>query len=142
MAKIEVPESWQPPKMPVKLKDCIALAFKTRAKRKKLEAEAERVKKDEDAIKLYLVDHFKTDEFSAVKVSAGTATKVASEMPQIDLESGGWGALQKHIQKTGEFDLLEKRLGVLAARERWAAGQTIPGIKKFVKVEIKLSEAK
>lgn len=138
----KLPEAWTPPKMPEKLKDCIALAFKTRAKRKKLEADAERIKRDEEAIKLHILNTFKADELKAVKVSAGTATRAPADMPQIDLDTGGWGALQKHIQKTGEFDLLEKRLGVLAARERWEAGKSIPGVKKFVKVEIKLTEGK
>lgn len=38
-----------------------------------------------------------------------------------------WPAFYDHVAKTGEFELLHKRLSSTAFRERWEAGEQIPG---------------
>ena len=40
-----------------------------------------------------------------------------------------WDAFYKHVAETGEFELLHKRLSSTVFRERWEAGETIPGTK-------------
>lgn len=39
--------------------------------------------------------------------------------------------LFKHIKKTGEFDLLQRRLNTTAIKQRWEEGKKVPGVKKF-----------
>lgn len=50
------------------------------------------------------------------------------DKPQVSDEKGGWPALWAHIQKTGDFDLLQKRLGEKAITDRWEQGVAIPGV--------------
>ena len=38
-----------------------------------------------------------------------------------------WPAFYDHVAKTGAFELLHKRLSSTAFRERWEAGEQIPG---------------
>lgn len=42
-----------------------------------------------------------------------------------------WTKVYAYIIENDAFELLEKRLGKLACRERWDAGVTIPGVEKF-----------
>lgn len=39
-----------------------------------------------------------------------------------------WDALYEHIRKTGEFDLLQRRVGEEAVRERWDKREHVPGV--------------
>jgi hypothetical protein len=38
-----------------------------------------------------------------------------------------WQAFYGYVQQTGQFELLHKRLSSTAFRERWEAGEVIPG---------------
>lgn len=38
-----------------------------------------------------------------------------------------WGAFYKHVAATGQFELLHKRLSSAAFKERWEAGEVVPG---------------
>jgi len=38
-----------------------------------------------------------------------------------------WDAFYNHVTTTGQFELLQKRLSSTAFKERWAAGDTVPG---------------
>lgn len=44
-----------------------------------------------------------------------------------------WSKLYKHIQKSGEFDLLHRRIGIDAWKHRYDAGKKIPGVGVFIK---------
>jgi len=38
-----------------------------------------------------------------------------------------WDAFYKHVAATGQFELLHKRLSSAAFKERWEAGEVVPG---------------
>ena len=38
-----------------------------------------------------------------------------------------WDAFYKHVAATGQFELLHKRLSSTAFKERWEAGEVVPG---------------
>jgi hypothetical protein len=38
-----------------------------------------------------------------------------------------WSAFYKHVAATGQFELLHKRLSSTAFKERWEAGEVVPG---------------
>lgn len=42
-----------------------------------------------------------------------------------------WPSLYAHIKKTGSFELLQKRLGEAAVKERWDDKKEIPGVGRF-----------
>jgi hypothetical protein len=53
-----------------------------------------------------------------------------------------WDAIRDYVVDTGEWDLLEKRLAVLAFRERIEAGREVPGIAAVRVVKVKFSPKK
>lgn len=53
-----------------------------------------------------------------------------------------WDTLWKHIQRTGEFDLLQKRVTVTAVRQRWEVGAEVPGVKQSQEPEISIVKVK
>jgi hypothetical protein len=42
-----------------------------------------------------------------------------------------WPKLYAHIKKTGEFELMQRRLGETAVKERWDADKQVPGVGRF-----------
>ncbi len=52
-----------------------------------------------------------------------------------------WAALEKHIKKTGEFDLLQRRLSGGAVVARWEKKKKIPGVKPFQVVVVSVTKA-
>lgn len=53
-----------------------------------------------------------------------------------------WPALYAYIKRTGSFELLQKRLGEAAVKERWDENKTIPGVGKFNVVGLSITQAK
>jgi hypothetical protein len=53
-----------------------------------------------------------------------------------------WAALWKHIRKTGDFDLLYRRVNAKAIKERWEQGVTVPGVVKFPVQTLSVTKAK
>lgn len=42
-----------------------------------------------------------------------------------------WAALYEHVRKTGEFELLFRRINPASVKERWEQGLTVPGVNKI-----------
>jgi hypothetical protein len=53
-----------------------------------------------------------------------------------------WDELYAHIQATGEFDLLQKRVTITAARERWEMGKIVPGVVQSQEPEVIIGKTK
>lgn len=52
-----------------------------------------------------------------------------------------WGALHEYIQKTGQFDLLQRRVSDAAVKERWQAGEKVAGVGEFTITTLSISKA-
>lgn len=79
---------------------------------------------------------------SGIGEAAGAFARVRlveTEVFGVDQTTGGWPALYARIQQTGEFDLLHKRLSNTAVRDRFNNGDILPGVKRAVLAEIKLT---
>lgn len=51
-----------------------------------------------------------------------------------------WATTHKHIQQTGDFDLLHRRISLTAFRERLNAGVVVPGIEARPLTTVKISQ--
>jgi len=66
--------------------------------------------------------------------SAKGVTGVAGQLCYIKLRPKhtalveNWDALYDHIRDTGEFELLQRRVGEGAVKERWDNGDVVPGV--------------
>lgn len=162
-----LPKSWDswrsiPKDDPKRLTLLVQAAQELHAAQKAHETTAELHKKQVKEIKDVVLAEFASGDLTAVTTKYGTAKRTTTDIPQMDSENGGWPAIYSHIvyqalvndgytardasdladtiAKEGQWDLLEKRLGKVACRERWAAGVKIPGVKTFTVVDLKLSQ--
>ena len=72
--------------------------------------------------------------------ASGTVATAGIKVSNIPLVED-WDALQEYIKKTGEFDLLQKRISVTAWRARFEEGVEVPGVSKVEDVDISLTRA-
>lgn len=158
MPKAKMPKDWDSwrnisKEDPKRLTRLVQTAQEFEIQRKELESKADGLKKEVKAIKDVVLAEFASSDLTAVTTKYGTAKRITSDIPQMDSEAGGWPAIYAHIvgvaltsaqakavAEQGNWDLLEKRLGKVACRERWAAGVKIPGVKTFTVVDLKLSQ--
>lgn len=94
------------------------------------------MKAREAEVEAKILDYCETNKVEKISGSTATATFNKNPLPV----AKDWDAIYKHIQKTGEFDLLEKRLGKLAYKERLNAGEKVPGVETFWKKSISFSK--
>jgi len=69
--------------------------------------------------------------------AVATAGIKVSKIPLVE----DWDILQQHIQQTGEFDLLQKRISVTAWRARFEEDIAVPGVSMVEDVDISLTKA-
>jgi len=98
-----------------------------RATRLEKEKEVATLKEAEDTLKKDLIARLGKAANKAVATGGRIIQLVTKDQPVVS----DWPLLYKHIQKTGDFDLLEKRLGRKAAEYRFDDGQVIPGVSKL-----------
>lgn len=67
---------------------------------------------------------------AAGKLSTSTAERV--DVPKLEDPDKFYA----HVRKTGEFDLLERRLNREAVRQRWEAEKAVPGVGVFHDIHV------
>lgn len=124
-------------KIPKKSGEAIDLLFKVRTERKRLASLAEREKEQESMIEEKIFSMFNKSALEGARGKIAQASIKRSDVPTFENDA----AFFAHVKKTGDFDLLQRRLSIEACRERWAAGKKIPGIGLFTKVSLNLTKA-
>jgi len=105
-----------------------------RAQREGFEAQAAAVKSQEDAIREWLKAAMEQLGLPGVKGSTLGATLSEVTSPQVT----DWAKLYAYIKKTGDFELLHRRVGATAWAERVAAGKSVPGVEAKTYIELKI----
>lgn len=143
---LKMPKAWDtwrsiPKDDPKRLAKLAEAAFKIDMERHEAQEKADAAKKKVREIKEEIIANFSKADITEIKTKLGTARLDAKNVPNIDPDTGGWDAVYKYIIKHKAWDILQKRFGERACQERWEAGEEIPGVKKFWKMDIKLGEA-
>lgn len=110
----------------------------TREQRLAADKVAAELKTEESRAEALLIQEMRANNLTAVggqKVRLSIPT-VPDMVPTVT----DWEALRAHILKTGDFSLLEKRVGKAAVKERWDADVDIPGVVGYP--VFKLSKSK
>ena len=68
----------------------------------------------------------------------GRAVIDDTEVPTVE----DWDKLYAHIAKKKHWDLLQKRVGTMAVRQRWEQGEDVPGVKKFRRITLSVVQIK
>lgn len=110
----------------------IDLIYTLREQRKLVEARAELIKADEKRIEDHLIQRMTKNELNALSGKLAKASLSETIVPQVE----DWDALREYIKKRKAEDLRTKALNAAAFRARWEAGEVIPGVQKFKRINL------
>jgi hypothetical protein len=68
--------------------------------------------------------------------STHQCTRKVTNEPAVD----DWDVLYAHILETKEWDLLQRRLGTAAVKERWDQAEEVPGVGSFPVEKLSLTK--
>lgn len=123
-------------KVPASLGEAIDLLDKLRDERLELGAKLADVKAREDFIEGAIFNRFEKSKLEGGRGKIAQASISMQEVPTIEDSDAFYG----YIKKSGELDLLQRRVSSTAVRERWKAGKVVPGVGKFTKISLSLTK--
>lgn len=103
------------------------LLYITRAARYKLQHEVAKLEAIESAIEEYFINNLSTKESTGVAGKVGRVQVQPKVVPVVE----DWPKFYAHIKKTGEFELMQRRVAEGAVKERWDAKKQVPGVGRF-----------
>jgi hypothetical protein len=112
---------------PKQLAQCADLLYTTRQDRLALEKEVEALKARETTLREHLIENLPKSQASGVSGRVANAKIETKEIPQVK----DWDLFYKHVKRTGDFELMQRRLSDAAVKERWEAGKKVPGVEVF-----------
>jgi hypothetical protein len=128
MAKLKIPKS---------LGACADLLFDLRTERLEAQKVVDEIKEREDTVKEHIIQNVPKGDTGA----SGAHHHVSVYTDPVP-RAEDWDKVWAHIKKTGNFDLLQRRLNDAAVKERWEDGKQIPGVVPFNVVKVSLTKKK
>lgn len=101
--------------------------YTARQHRLRLQKEVDAVEEDEKKLKQQILDTFRDTQSTAIGGKLVEISVVEKVEPTVE----DYDALYKHVQATGEFDLLYRRVNAAAVKERWQLHEKVPGVVGF-----------
>lgn len=123
--------------IPAKIGDAIDMVYMMRVERMRLDGIAEEIRKAEYLVKEELLKRFGKQQLDGAKGKVGSASAKMRDIPQFEDDAKFYA----YLKKTGDFDLLQRRLNESAVKERWEAGKKVPGLKVFRTLVVNISKA-
>ena len=108
------------------------------AYKKKMEAELGRMRENEHHLQSHILKALGAAKLAKASGRFATASRSVTYVPTVD----DWAALYKHIKKTDEFDLLQRRPNVGAFRDRWEDKKDVPGVRPESLVTLSITTSK
>ena len=109
------------------LADTADLYWAKRTERLAADKVAAALAAEESKAKATLIEQFMLQDITAI---GGKTVRLAIKKDFVPAVKD-WAALYAYIKDNNAFELLEKRPGRLACKERWEHGEIIPGIEQF-----------
>ncbi len=111
--------------------------YNMRESRLRIERQVKEMKANELEMRNAIFEWLATNNLTKASGTDATASIKVSAVPLVE----DWDTLHIHIQQTGEFDLLQRRISVTAWRARSEDGIIVPGVNKVEDVDISLTKA-
>lgn len=122
--------------IPKTLGACADTLYATREQRLTEQKDVAALGDYEKAIKEHLIAVLPKSDARGVSGKVAKATIVTKTIPIVE----DWDAFYKYVKKTGQFELLQRRLNDAAVQERWEAGKKIPGVGVFNAVSVSVTK--
>ena len=106
------------------LPDVVNQYISVRTQRLALDKEAAAVKETEEELKKFIISKFQDQNLNVLGSTNGSVKMTKVEEPVCN----DWPAYYEYIKEHGAWELLHKRVTILAVKEHYAAGEIIPGI--------------
>lgn len=100
---------------------------KVEEERRKADKVAEALKADEIAIKTSIFAALRKNETTVAGGESYKAEMTTEDVPTVK----DWAKFYDYIKENNAFEMLERRPGKAAIKERWDDGKDIPGVEKF-----------
>lgn len=110
--------------IPVVLAEAVDLYHETRQKRLDMQKAVDAVEEFEKSLQRHIIAALKARGATALGGKKVCCAIKESYEPQVE----DWDAVRAHIMATGEWELLQKRIGDGAVKERWENDQEVPGV--------------
>ncbi len=102
--------------------------FAVKTKRLAADKVAKELKTTESSLEATIIEQMLRQQISSI---GGKAVIYGLPTPTQEPTVNDWQAFWAFIKQTDDISLFEKRPGRAAIKERWAAGETIPGVVPF-----------
>lgn len=113
---------------------------KLEAKRKTIAAQLDVVKREIDAQEVAVLAALNAAKLDGARGKLGSVRRETREHPQIVKEQ--FDKLWAYMKKHDAPELLQRRLGSGAVKERWEAGEVVPGVTKFTEIVVVFTPGK
>lgn len=114
---------------------CADLLYTAREERLKAQKVVDELAKREAAIREHIINNLpKSDTGASGKLAR--VSVVTKQVPQVK----DWDEFYKHVKKTGQFDLMQRRVSDTAVKERWENGKVVPGVEAFGVVSVSINK--
>jgi len=120
------------------LPDLVNAYISTRAQRLALDKQAAEVKEYEELMKDTVIAKMR----EAGMLACGADNGLVRMSKLTEPVATDWLQVWAHIQETGHFDLLHKRLANVAIKARWEEGENIPGVGQQEVYKLSVSKTK
>jgi hypothetical protein len=123
-------------KLPKSLAACVDLLYQTRQERLESQRIIEDLHNLETQLKDHIIDKLPKSDATGIAGKLARATIVVKAKPTVE----NWDEFYAHVKKTGQFDLLQRRLSESAVVERWEDKKAVPGVGKFNVVSVSVNK--
>lgn len=123
-------------KIPKSLGACVDLLKSIEQTRLAKAKELEVFSEQEKVLRAHLIDQLPKSQLGGVAGKNYRAEIKRDHVPQVE----DWSELQKHIKKTGDFDLLGRSINKKAVEERWGNKKKVPGVKSFEIIKLSVTK--
>ena len=115
---------------------CVDALYELRAKRLEGQKQVDLVKAQEAELEDHIIETFGKAEIGGAKGQVATASiKTTVTATIVD-----WDTFIAHVAKTKDWELVQKRAGVTAVKERWDDGKEVPGVEPLSKISLSLTK--
>jgi hypothetical protein len=129
------PKEVAPVTYPKTLGACVDGYYRLRETRIAKAREVEALRSREAAYVDHVLKTFSKDDLQGARGRIASASRFLRVVPTVE----DWNKLYRHIKRTGDFDLLHRRVSDVAARARWDEKKVIPGVGQFTVVSLSVT---